>query len=226
VKESARRLCIWEMFGDDGTGLEWWDYIRGFSAQCDNIEKFTNDDCVREVMDGIGIDYDLVEECIFNHGALDGDDENDMLEKQLQAKRESGVVVMPMAYVNGVAIRGALEFATIFKAICAGFQKGSEPSICQECANCSDERACVFKNKCVDKSGTVSVMTLTGSLFSVVIAFTVFGTLIYFRQQRKMRAEVRDLLKEYMPVQKNGVNDFDFDTKLEQDEDDAEGIYT
>ena len=29
VHESARRLCIWENFGDDGVGLEWWDYVRG-----------------------------------------------------------------------------------------------------------------------------------------------------------------------------------------------------
>jgi hypothetical protein len=228
VKESARRLCIWELFGYDGTGLEWWDYIRGFTNKCDNIMKFTDDDCVKEVMNDVGIDYDRIEECVFNHGPLDQDGENDMLEGQLLAKKLSGVVIMPVAYVNGVPVRGALEFATVFKAICAGFKSGTEPSICQECANCSDEKACVLKKKCMDKAGTVSTNAFIGSLMSVSLIFGIFGTFLYIRQQRQMREEVRGILKEYMPVQKNGMdaNEFEFDTQLEQDDEDVEGTFT
>lgn len=221
VKESARRLCIWEVFGADGTGMEWWDYLRGFARKCDNIMNFTNEDCVKNVMEEIGIDYDLVEECIFNHGALDEDVENDMLKKQLDDKEKNGIVVMPVAYVNGVAVRGALEFATIFKAICAGFKKGTEPSICDECANCSDEKACVANKKCTDPIGSVSTNTFVGSLFGITVMFTVLGAFLYIRQQRQMRDEVRGILKEYMPVEKNGLNAMTYDTALDVDDDDA-----
>ena len=43
-----------------------------------------------------------------------------------------------------------------------------------------------------------------------------------------MREEVRGILKEYMPVQKNGMdaNEFEFDTQLEQDDEDVEGTFT
>ena len=110
VHESARRLCIWENFGDDGVGLEWWDYVRGFSKECDDDENFNNDQCLKKVMEDVGIDFDRIEECIFQHGALESDEENDLMQKQLDDKKEQGIVIMPVAYANGVVVRGALEF--------------------------------------------------------------------------------------------------------------------
>lgn len=224
VRESARRMCIWELFGQDGTGLEWWDYVRSFSDTCDNMRSFMDEECVKAVMDDVGIDYDAVNECVSNHGSLDADDENDLLEKQLDDLKTNGVVIMPVAYVNGVAIRGELEFATIFKAICAGFKHGTEPDICLECANCSDEKQCVTDRKCVDNVSTVTTKTFLGSLAGVALLFSIVGAAVYYRQQMQMRDQVRGILKEYMPVEKNGLN-MDFDTALEQDED-AQGTFT
>jgi hypothetical protein len=226
VSESARRLCIWEIYGNDGTGLEWWDYVRGFSTQCDDIMHFNDEDCVKRVMESVGIDFELVDQCIFSHGPLNSDDENDMLQKQLNDKEENGVVILPVAYVNGVVIRGQLEFATIFKAICAGFKKGTEPRICVQCASCSDEKQCVLDGgKCTASAGTVSTNTFIGSLTGVAMAFTVIGALFFLRQQRLMRDEVRGIMQEYMPVEKNGLTQME--TALDyDDEDDPPGTYT
>jgi hypothetical protein len=225
VKESARRICIWKFFGDDGTGIEWWDYVNGFTEKCDNYSNFNNDDCVKGVMTEIGLDYDRIEECIFEHGALDQDETNDMLQKQLDDKKESGIVIMPVAYVNDVAVRGALEFATVFKAICAGFKKGTAPDICLECSNCSDEKQCVENQKCIDSAGTVSTNTFIGSLGGVALIFGIVGAALYYRQQMQMRDQVRGILKEYMPVEKNGLQSMDIDTAIEQDEG-AVGTFT
>merc|ERR1712038_2088259 len=97
----------------------------------------------------------------------------------------------PVAYVNGVVVRGALEFATIFKAICAGFASGTAPYICNECANCEDEKMCVEIGKCSTKaSNTVSTNTFVGSLGGVAIFFSVIGAALFYRQQMKMRDEV------------------------------------
>ena len=65
---------------------------------------------VKKVMEDVGIDFDRIEECIFQHGALESDEENDLMQKQLDDKKEQGIVIMPVAYVNGVVVRGALEF--------------------------------------------------------------------------------------------------------------------
>jgi len=227
VHESARRLCIWENFGDDGVGLEWWDYVRGFSKECDDDENFNNDQCVKKVMEDVGIDFDRIEECIFQHGALESDEENDLMQKQLDDKKEQGIVIMPVAYVNGVVVRGALEFATIFKAICAGFAAGTAPYICNECANCENEKQCVTNGKCSTKaSNTVSNNTFMGSLGGVTIFFAVIGAALYYRQQMQMRDQVRGILKEYMPVEKSGLTSVEVNTAIEQDEDDFENRMT
>lgn len=226
VKESARRLCIWKLFGDDGTGLEWWDYVNAFTDKCDNLSMFNDDDCVKEVMEDVGLDYDRIDQCIYEHGQLDADQENDLLQKELDDKKKSGVVIMPVAYVNGVAVRGALEFATIFKAICSGFKKGTAPAICDKCSNCSDEKQCVLTGKCVDSAGSVSTHTFIGSLASVALGFIVIGAIIFYRQQQQMREEVRGMLKEYMPVEKNGLTAMDVDTALDYDDEDEKGTFT
>ena len=48
VKESLRRICIWNTYGKDGIGKEWWDYVKEFMARCYDEEKtgfFTNSKC-------------------------------------------------------------------------------------------------------------------------------------------------------------------------------------
>mmetsp|Transcript_9745 Transcript_9745/g.10777 ORF Transcript_9745/g.10777 Transcript_9745/m.10777 type:complete len:504 (+) Transcript_9745:46-1557(+) len=227
VAESINRLCIWEIFGGDGIGLEWWDYIHAFNEMCNTSELFMDDDCVKSAMETAGIEYDRVGECIFEHGGLESDEQNDLLQKQLLDKESSGVVIMPVSYVNGVAVRGALEFATIFKAVCAGYASGTEPAICDTCANCSDEQKCVKDRKCVDDVKTVNIHTFAGSLISVSILFTVVGVSLFLRQRKHMRDEVRGILKEYMPVERNGLTMPEYDTALEQDDnDDFKGTFS
>ena len=80
--------------------------------------------------------------------------ENELLQKEIAEKMKSGVDIMPVAHVNGVAVNGTLGFATIFKAICAGFKSGTQPEICTDCAKCSDVQQCVLDGDCV--SGTYS----------------------------------------------------------------------
>ena len=128
---------------------------------------------------------------------------------------------MPVAYVNGVAVRGALEFATIFKAICAGFATGTAPDVCNECARCDDEKACVLGGKCTAKTmNTVSKNTFVGSLTCVIIFCSVFGAALFYRQQMKMREEIRGMLKEYMPIEKDLLLVEEVSTAIDQDEDD------
>ena len=63
---------------------------------------------------------------------------------------KAGIVVLPVVHVNGVPIRGGLEFPTVFKAICAGFKSGTEPDVCVECSSCSDAKNCFDEGFCAD----------------------------------------------------------------------------
>lgn len=230
VAESVRRLCIWELYGDDGVGIEWWNYIQAFHKQCDTSELFMKDECVKTAMEVAGVDFDAVQQCVYNHGGLDSPKPNDLLDKQLDDKETNGIVIMPVVYVNGVAVRGQLEFATIFKAICSGYAPNTEPSICAKCSKCSDEKACVSTGKCPVSDGTVEQSTFAASMASVILIFSAIGVGCYVRQQKIMKDQVRGMIKEYMPLEMNGGagDGSGAGTALEQDDDDddVQGRFT
>lgn len=226
VTESLRRLCIWELYGTDGVGIEWWDYVSAFIDKCDTSVDFMKEECVQQVMTEIGMDYDMVDQCIFNHGGLEDDGANDLLDVQLDEKDKNGIIIMPVAYINGVAVRGALEYATIFKAICAGYAFGQEPSICTKCATCPDEKGCVESGgKCASmpKGDGVDMVTYIMSLGGVIGICAVVGYALYAHQQRVMKDQVRGILKEYMPLD---VQNDNVVSAVDEDEDKADGVLT
>ena len=205
VKESVRRECIWKIYGEaDGIGVQWWDYVSEFMYRCDNEDYFASEDCVKDAMTHSGVDGHKVTSCIQDSGGLENDVTNSLLESQLADKEAAGVVILPAAYVNNAAIRGSLEFATIFKAICAGYIKGSEPTVCEKCANCGiDEYQCVVDGKCPNGTGSVSVPVFAFSMGAIVICFGLLGLVQWQRSQRQMRDQVRGIMAEYMPLDEN-----------------------
>jgi PA domain len=206
VTESLRRLCIWDKYGRDGIGAQWWDYVKQFSDMCDTIydaNSFTNPDCISEAMKKAGVDADAVKKCMSESGGLEGNKTNTLLEGELSHRETSGVVVIPTLFVDQAPVRGALSFSTVLKALCAGYAPGSEPSICTTCASCQDEEKCVNAGgKCSAASGNggVSLQTFVGALFALSGIFLCVGLVQYKRQQSYMRDQVRGILAEYMPL--------------------------
>lgn len=224
VTESLRRLCIWELYGGDGVGLEWWDYQQKFTVTCDNSADFMKEECVKSVMSVNNIDYDMVDECMFDHGGIELPGKNDLLQTQLDQKEMNGIVIMPVAYVNGVAVRGFFEYATIFKAICAGYESGTEPDICVKCASCPDEQKCVEDGgRCTYDTpppGTVKQSTMVASLAMTIMLLTAIGVGCYLRQQAIMKEQVRGILKEYMPLDIQNQNGGGVVSAVDDDEED------
>jgi len=204
VKESLRRHCIWKLYGENnGIGKEWWDYVNEFMFRCDNEMFFANDECANDCFSHANIEPGKIDSCMKDSGGLEGDNTNTILEVQLADKDASGVVILPAAYVNSVPIRGSLEFATIFKAICAGYVKGSEPAVCKKCAGCVDEFKCVVDGKCPGAPGAVSVPVFATSLAVLVAVFCCCGLIQWSRSQSQMRNQVKGILAEYMPLDEN-----------------------
>jgi len=212
VKESLRRVCIWNLYGKDGVGSPWWDYSVEFMHRCTEPAYFISDDCIKDAMGHVDqIEFGRVQACMDNAGGLEGDKTNSLLESTLAEKEASGVIIVPSFYVNNAAIRGALSFSTVFRAICAGFAQGSEPEVCQTCAYCVDEYGCVADNgKCavqgVQPTGLaapVPAYLFAPIMAVVVLVFTCAGLIIYRRQQNQMHAQVRGILAEYMPLDAN-----------------------
>merc|ERR1712157_626618 len=201
--ESLRRLCIWKHYGEeDGIGEQWWDYVNEFMFRCDTPEYFSNDKCITDAFEHSGVEKEPIEKCMSDSGGLQGNKPNTLIDAELANKENRGVVILPQAYVNNAAIRGALEFGTLFRAVCAGFVTGSEPDICKTCMICNDQLECTMEGACPSDSisNAVSTPTFAITLFSLSIVFFMIGMLQYRRTQADVRNQVRGIVAEYMPL--------------------------
>ena len=149
-------------------------------------------------------------------GGLEGDVSNSFLDKELQAKKDSGVVVIPAVYVNNAVMRGALTSANVFRAICSGFLEGTEPDICKACVASADQDII----KCTEDGYSPNVVNPTSKsssskkgisrgqfVFSLMLVsgiFVALGVWQYRKSQREMRDQVRGILAEYMPLDEDG----------------------
>jgi cbb3-type cytochrome oxidase subunit 3 len=208
VKESLRRLCIWGQYGaDDGIGAVWWDYIAEFMERCSSPDFFANQDCVKDAYKHAKVDGEVIERCMLDSGGLDVDTNNAKLDKEIASQTQRGVVVIPTAFVNTAAIRGALNPTNVFSAICAGYEEGTTPSICSKCGKCPDAVGCVEHGYCTaaggggSSSGGVSKHTFALSLIMLTGIFVGVGAWHYKKTREDMRDQVRGILAEYMPLE-------------------------
>ena len=219
VRESLRRLCIWQYYGeDDGIGEKWWDYVGEFLDRCNSADFFMNEDCVKDCYKHAKIDGDIINNCMTDSGGLVKDQSNSKLDSELDAQAERGIVVLPTAFVNTAAIRGQLSATNVFAAICAGYEEGTRPAICDKCVACSDPLACVTNGVC--KGGPASATRTDGvsthffatSMLMVIGGFVALGVWHYKKTKEDMREQVRGILAEYMPLedQEDGASPMDF----------------
>jgi len=210
VKESLRRLCIWNHYGaDDGIGAKWWDYVIEFTKSCDKPDKFMTDECVNKAYKRAAIDATVIEDCMEDNGGLTKDRPNVLLELELKSQAERGIVILPTVVVNSAALRGALTISNVFDAICAGFATGTKPEICQQCERCDDPSECLKGNGVCVAGGAyrrsgVSTLLFIMSILSIVGMFTGLVLWYYKKVGKEMRDEVRGILAEYMPLEDDG----------------------
>eukprot|EP00557_Chaetoceros_sp_GSL56_P005983 CAMPEP_0176488582 /NCGR_PEP_ID=MMETSP0200_2-20121128/6792_1 /TAXON_ID=947934 /ORGANISM="Chaetoceros sp., Strain GSL56" /LENGTH=538 /DNA_ID=CAMNT_0017885587 /DNA_START=177 /DNA_END=1793 /DNA_ORIENTATION=+ len=207
VTEALRRICVWKHFGEqDGVGATYWKYITEFLDRCDSDDFFSNKDCINDVYKHSKIDGKRIEQCMEDSGGLSSNHVNTLLEREIDAAVRKGVVVLPTMFVNSAAMRGALTVNTVFNAVCAGFQDGSEPDVCKTCAHCSGVAGCVQKGSCTSNSntspsgGSVSKKTFGTTLLMMCVLFGVAAYIHWRKTREDMREQVRGILAEYMPL--------------------------
>jgi hypothetical protein len=214
VRESLRRLCIWSNYGvTDGIGKEWWDYVATFNERCTaKAEYFMDPACINDAYKTSKVDGKLIERCMVDSGGTEGDTTNSKLESELTAQTQRGVVVIPTAFVNTAAIRGALNVNNVFTAICSGYVDGTTPAACMTCGGCPDPISCVANGACMNGNargssgnGGISTSFFMISMLLVVGFFTALGAWHYKRTRDDMREQVRGILAEYMPLEDNDL---------------------
>jgi hypothetical protein len=213
VKESLRRLCIWEAYGvSDGVGAPFWEYVEKFTTLCreKDPDYFSNEDCIKDAYKKAGIDAKKIENCMSASGGTTDDKINTKLSGEIINQEQRGVVVIPSTFVNNVVIRGSLTASNVFAAVCAGYSAGTTPDICKKCGSCANAADCVNLGYC--KAGTtngsaagsgegVSKHTFVSSMFMVIAVFGGLSVWHYKKTQDDMRNQVRGILADYLPLE-------------------------
>jgi len=217
VRETLRRLCIWQKYGEDGIGEKWWAYGKEFINACDNeahparFPSLRDNSCAMQTMKKVGIDSKAIEECMKISGGTDGNGDNNLLEKEVGAAFKAGIVAYPAISINTKLMFGNINNRNVFSAICAGFLDGTQPDVCSACESCSanELEGCALTKECGGNGGSGGGNRKGGGVGAGTIFLSVFmtvsimggGMFFYWkRQQNEMRDQVRGILAEYMPL--------------------------
>jgi len=211
VRESLRRLCVWQVHGKDGVGEKWWAYVNAFTEACEktgDYSEFDKETCIDAALQKGGINKAAVDKCMTDTGDLATGDMNELFDEELKEVKKNGVNLVPLMLVNGAPLRGALELPVAFKAICAGYAGGSEPEICLKCASCGhDIEKCIAQGSCDGsggiENGTVSLPVFGGISLLLILSFLVGGYIMHVRQRSAMQLEIRSIMAQYAPVDAN-----------------------
>lgn len=131
VLQNLRQACFFKVANDSGKPWLWWDYVSDFAIRCPMRAKRFTKECADRVIRSLGVDLKKVDECI---GDPDADVENPVLKAEQEAQighdTRGDVTMLPTLIVNNRQYRGKLARNAVLKAICAGFEETTEPSLC------------------------------------------------------------------------------------------------
>jgi len=212
VEEGLRRICVWRYYGEDGlgdeAGVKYLEYVSKFAEECAGVESFVDPKCRDAIMKRLGIDHEIVKSCMQDSGGTSTTGENILLEREILAIEENGVVVSPSVYVNLIHLNEDLTVPNVFTAVCAGFIEGNAPDICGACTDCNDLTACMTAGSCASRDGGdggggrgVTKRFLGLSLLLLCSVFGAIGLTQWRKTREEMRDHVRVILAEYMPLE-------------------------
>ncbi|KAL0412627.1 UNVERIFIED_CONTAM: Vacuolar-sorting receptor 3 [Sesamum radiatum] len=131
VLENLRQLCVFRVANETKKPWIWWDYVTDFQIRCPMKEKKYNKECADGVIRSLGLDLKKIEKCM---GDPEADSDNPVLKEEQDAQIGKGsrgdVTILPTLVVNNRQYRGKLEKGAVLKALCAGFEETTEPSVC------------------------------------------------------------------------------------------------
>ncbi|XP_052182613.1 vacuolar-sorting receptor 6 isoform X2 [Diospyros lotus] len=131
VFENLRQLCVHRVANESNRSWVWWDYVSDFHIRCSMKRKRYSKECAEDVMKSLDLPIEKIKKCM---GEPEADAENEVLkieqERQVGHGSRGDVTILPTLVVNDIQYRGKLDRTAVLKAICAGFEEATEPTVC------------------------------------------------------------------------------------------------
>lgn len=134
--ENLRQLCIYKFARDAGRPWAWWRYAAFYGKHCTAEDgKNMDPECIKSALFYAQLQHYAggIQNCM---GDYLGDGEISMIEEEIALMRDEEnsnrglVMLLPTVIVNGQQYRGHLSTNGILRALCAGFEEGTEPQVC------------------------------------------------------------------------------------------------
>lgn len=230
VRENLRQVCIFQEAQKKGMNVLWWNYVNAFEENCSKAKETFNEKCSFQQATTIGINSDAIQTCISSsNGYGDDDGPNELMDKEIEARRQDGVYLLPSILINTQFFRKSLTCPTpadvtscgVLAEICTGFSADSDIKACQTnqgcpvgetrdaCGHClspsspdrvDDREKCAQPSSSGGKSGGVSAGAVIGIVLFVVTFVAVGFFFMHRRSQANMRRELADIMQQYVPL--------------------------
>ncbi|KAL7562930.1 hypothetical protein ACA910_019478 [Epithemia clementina (nom. ined.)] len=151
VTESLRQLCIWSYYSKMAGNLHsapkhrqnlWWDYAKLFTEKCTKIEETQSLElCIEGIFRSVGIDKEIVDQCMSDSGGLTTFDSNNKLENEIKDLKKENVFMVPTVRIGGRTFDGS--FDELFTTLCKMCGQDKTPDVCTACAYCPDVASCL-----------------------------------------------------------------------------------
>eukprot|EP01026_Neomeris_dumetosa_P065631 TRINITY_DN6303_c0_g1_i4.p1 TRINITY_DN6303_c0_g1~~TRINITY_DN6303_c0_g1_i4.p1 ORF type:complete len:735 (+),score=84.16 TRINITY_DN6303_c0_g1_i4:283-2205(+) len=133
--QNLRHLCVINLFATSPHSdlHQWWHFTSFFATYCDARKSNYTDACANDALRYANISISDIDKCM---GSMEADEKMHVIYKELARVHDvwkSGrgkVSIFPTIVINREQYRGKLEVESVLRAICAGFEEGTEPAMC------------------------------------------------------------------------------------------------
>mmetsp|Transcript_5742 Transcript_5742/g.8457 ORF Transcript_5742/g.8457 Transcript_5742/m.8457 type:complete len:186 (+) Transcript_5742:147-704(+) len=143
-------------------------------------------------------------------GGLTNDVSNALLDEEIKARSEFGVILLPSIFVNGIPLRDEVSPYVVCQALCVSLWNGTDPEPCHLCMKATiltqqqslESTDIVITAASFASSNSVSEKSLYVTVMYVIVAVVSIGAVALWIKNklytRTMQDQVRGILAQYM----------------------------
>ena len=188
---------------------QWWSYVALFADHCANPTNFSNEGCARGVYHQVGINVKAIVQCMEDSGGLTNDVSNALLDEEIKARSEFGMILLPSIFVDGVPLRDEVSPYAVCQALCVSLWNGTDPAPCSLCmkATISTNQQSLESTDGVStttsfaSSNSVPEKTLYITVTYLIVAVVSIGAVALWIKNKlytRTKDQVRGILAQYM----------------------------
>jgi hypothetical protein len=199
--EDLRLMCLFNLTSKKDYS-DYFEYHSMYNQKCKD-SKFLTESCSKDVIEGLGVKYEKVQDCVKNsfNGNDYAIDDNRAMKVEREHIFENFMPFEPAIVINDQLYRGDLEAEPIFQAICSGYGWGLKPKFCEiEESEESSGKSTETKSKV---SKALIIVAIILSILLIIAILVVYRAIVKKDLNRDMKIQVNNAVAQYFQLAEN-----------------------